>query len=906
MTHDKIRYLSACYQADFRAVSLLNFFSKKVETPLMFAAADLLMAGQPVLHPVPMEWALEVKSRMAVYAKEKSLYCCAVFLAGSTNIAGKEETVMAPVYLYPAELAKVDGKYYVAIDEHGLVINPAIITAEINADSGKYEALSASLPKGFFTPKKIKEIQQVLADSFPSWDTSLLELMPNLTQMDGAKTLLKKAQKAQKSSFIPAIGLCLIDKPTGSRGILNELNDMVGHHLSQPIHELLDKNWGFPYIKPYPASHVPALLSERQAGILANAGRLPLQVVVGPPGTGKSFTIAALAIEMLSRGKSVLIASKNDEACNVVADKIERNLDIPGVVVRASRSDYKINLQKRLENLLNGIDVEVTEKKELTALTKRQELLHQTIQKLEAKVEKMQEDRLVDGIFLHQYDGGLVQKIQKTWVKWRHDNLVPLWKLSRQLESLLHEHHNLLRSYIKMVFNFQLNKALVSSRLELQNMVNAAKARTGTRKDSFFGATDFKLILRTLPIWTVNTADVHRVLPLGLQMFDLVIIDEATQCDIASCLPILQRGKSALVVGDPKQLRHLSFLSNQQQQALANKHNLPVDEMERLNYRDNSLLDLVLMSLPSQERVHFLDEHYRSMPDIIAFSNAQFYNNRLHVMTATPATQGRQHVFIEKIGGKRLAQGHNPLEADYALREIQQIIESEAAMDAAACQTIGFISPIREQVNYFQKKLEDTFTVEQMNRHRLMVGTPFAFQGEERDVVFLSFVLDNESHPSAFQYLNREDVFNVSITRARSHQKLLVSFDPQKLQATSLTKQYLTHLETNQNTPPSLPKLHPPHAFVESVRYFLIEIGVEQLHLAYPIAGVQLDFVVVVHGKTYGIDLIGHPDHWGHSLSLNDWKMLYRTGVPLFYLPYSEWYLDEEKVKRGLRWFLQC
>jgi len=53
-----------------------------------------------------------------------------------------------------------------------------------------------------------------------------------------------------------------------------------------------------------------------------------LTLAIGPPGTGKSFTIAALAVELMSQGKSVLIASKNNQAGNVVADKIEKVLPI--------------------------------------------------------------------------------------------------------------------------------------------------------------------------------------------------------------------------------------------------------------------------------------------------------------------------------------------------------------------------------------------------------------------------------------------------------------------------------------------------------------------------------------------------------------------------------------------------
>jgi len=95
-------------------------------------------------------------------------------------------------------------------------------------------------------------------------------------------------------------------------------------------------------------------LSEAQTRILDSSAKRPLPLAVGPPGTGKSFTIAALAIEAMSRGESVLIASRMDHAADVVADKIEESLKLDGVCVRARRKNYLRELKGFLENLLSG------------------------------------------------------------------------------------------------------------------------------------------------------------------------------------------------------------------------------------------------------------------------------------------------------------------------------------------------------------------------------------------------------------------------------------------------------------------------------------------------------------------------------------------------------------------------
>lgn len=904
MPADIIQFLASCYRADFRAVSLLNFFSKKAGHHLLLESAELLH-GELTEFPVSSKWAKEIEKTMAIYGKEKSLYCCAFFLAGAANIAGRKEVVLAPLYLYPTELLEDQGIYYVAIDIENPMVNPALVEADPDSEPGKYEALAAAVHKGYFKFGKMEELQAQLLALFPNWDASPLSQFPQLLQEDGLKLGMEKAREAQVFTFLPAVGLCLVDKPTGSRGVLNELGSMSEQqHFSLPILELLAQKWAPPQQKQLTEFHVPAVLSKTQSTILANTGRFPTQLVIGPPGTGKSFTIAALALELLSRGKSVLIASKNDEACNVVADKIERDLGIQGVVVRANKRDYKNDLQKRIQHLLDGIDLVHEDGKRLKQLNKFVRQWQREVKQLENKIEKQQSKQLVDGVFLHQYNGGFVQGLQKAWLAWRRKHAQPLWELANTLERLTTEHHVLLRNYLKASFNYQLGMALNTSRLELQHFVNAIKARTGNRKETLFGAANFKVILRTLPIWTVNTSDIHRVLPLQLEMFDLVILDEATQCDLASSMPVLQRGKSALVVGDPKQLRHLSFLSSRQQQSLGEQYLLTAAQIERMNYRDNSLLHLVSMSLPSQERVYFLQEHYRSMPDIIAFSNAQFYNNRLHVMTATPTTMARQHLFLRNLKGKRLVQGHNPVEAASILEEVQRIIESEKMLEQSICQSIGIVSPFREQVNHLQRSVEKLLPIEQIKRHRLMVGTPFSFQGEERDVVFLSLALDDASHPSAFQYLHREDVFNVSITRARGQQHIRTSFDHERLPASSLVRQYLANASQAMPPAPHMVELGEEHEFLAEIKTFLLELGLDRLLMAYPIAGVQVDFVITSKGRTYGIDIIGYPSTWGVGMQLDTWKMLYRTGMPVFFLPYSEWVLEPKKVKAALAAFL--
>ena len=214
-----------------------------------------------------------------------------------------------------------------------------------------------------------------------------------------------------------------------------------------------------------------------------------------------------------------------------------------------------------------------------------------------------------------------------------------------------------------------LAEALRLNRRTLALFKTALEARSTAEQDKIFAELDFSALLGAFPIWATTNPHAAEIMPLEHEMFDLVIIDEASQCDVASALPLLYRAKRAIVCGDPKQLRHLSWLREDRQAALASQHGLSASQRSQWNYRTHSLLDVVNGALPSQDDVVLLDEHYRSLPQIIEFSNRRFYGGAFRVMTRRPdthrraqcrATQGQRHAQqarLQRRGGRRDPQG---------------------------------------------------------------------------------------------------------------------------------------------------------------------------------------------------------------------------------------------------------
>jgi len=741
---------------------------------------------------------------------------------------------------------------------------------------------------------------------FPELDISELLNYPDLYDEKQLKTLRNESQSAKHFKVVPALGIGLIKKPVGSRSVLNELEQMAeDNNFSTPIKEIFFDKKQSRRSKKQSELLIPATLSKSQQRILNSAYNNYLTLVIGPPGTGKSFTIAALAIEFLNKGQSVLIASKNDQAVNVVADKIENDFGLKGMVVKAGKKDYKKVLQKRVSNWLNGIGVEETGSYEVKDARKETMKVLKRVKKLEREARIREVQELKRGQYLSHHENTFFQNLRKTFLSRKLNKQLPLWDLMFNLENEILKFQEKTKNFIQLTFNYILYQTLKKYRSELQALLSALKAKTGNKKQSYFDTIHFDKILRALPVWVTNSGDINRVLPLQKELFDVVIIDEATQCDVASSLPILQRGKKAVIVGDPKQLRHLSFLSRDQQAMMVDQFELGQYDFGKLNYRDKSLLDLVSESIKSQVQVHFLDEHFRSMPDIIRFSNASFYNNSLRVMTASPSTSSQKSVFLKLIEGRRFKRGYNKIEAEAILAEIKKIIHEESALSANLCQSIGVLSPFREQIDYLKRIAEKELSAENFNRHKILIGTPFSFQGDERDAMFLSFVLDNESHPSAFLYLNREDVFNVSITRARSMQFIYYSFDLNRVNNDNLLVNYIQNIKDGKRLIQERKEQNTYDQFMNEVIGALKEFKLSKIFKVYSIAGIEIDIVTVDNGITHCIDLVGYPGSFEKTLPIERWKMLERIGIKTFALPFSLWDQKRETCIEALHDFFQ-
>ena len=287
-------------------------------------------------------------------------------------------------------------------------------------------------------------------------------------------------------------------------------------------------------------------------------------------------------------------------------------------------------------------------------------------------------------------------------------------------------------------------------------------------------AYDYKRIesklTRLMPICAVTSLSARGRLPFSAGCYDLVIIDEASQCDIASIIPLLFRAKRAVIIGDPNQLKHITTMTRQQDRELVVKHD--IDAL--WSYCIHSLFDLAVAVGHRDDLVHLRD-HYRSHASIIEYSNREFYNGLLRVATDYSRLRfpygSDNSVLWKNVTGVTIrpqeGSAFNQMEINAVIEQLKELINGNYV------GTIGVVTPFKRQAElitgYLREKHVRLYD-ELIKNHDFIAATAHKFQGDERDVILFSPVVSNGAPQGTLIFLeNTPNLFNVAITRARAN-----------------------------------------------------------------------------------------------------------------------------------------
>lgn len=292
-----------------------------------------------------------------------------------------------------------------------------------------------------------------------------------------------------------------------------------------------------------------------------------------------------------------------------------------------------------------------------------------------------------------------------------------------------------------------------------------------------------------VPCWIMPQWRVSESIPPELALFDLVVIDEASQSDIWA-LPCLLRGKQFLIVGDHKQVSP----------SAVGMKETKIDELTRRFLSDQphgnqmtperSIYDLATVVFAGSSVM--LKEHFRCVPAIIEFSNQHFYNGEIKPLRLPKSTERLNppliDVFVE--GGFRKRDA-NPPEAKAIVDEIRAIIEDPNLEG----RTIGVVTLVgMDQAKYIWNLINNEIPQDQIIERQIEVGAPPAFQGRERDIILISNVLEFGNRTAA----NKLDItqrLNVAMSRARDRMYLFRSVREDEYGADTLTAKTIRHFK---------------------------------------------------------------------------------------------------------------
>lgn len=275
----------------------------------------------------------------------------------------------------------------------------------------------------------------------------------------------------------------------------------------------------------------------------------------------------------------------------------------------------------------------------------------------------------------------------------------------------------------------------------------------------------FRTVLRVVPIW-VTTAQASQAIPLLPELFDIVVIDEASQCTLTNLLPLMFRGRKLAVIGDADQLPAIPTIEDAEEIALATKFEIE-QYVSLVGHAGNDVYKTAAESLPRRRAdVVMLKEHFRSNPQIIGFSNRHIYLQRLELKKdpswgkKLPVGSG---VHTIPIAGQveRGSEGRswvNRIEAEKVIDLIKEIKDGDARS-----MSLGVVTPFAAQKEILRERVTELgFSSE------VLVDTAYGFQGDERDIIIFSPVVGKGINPSSSRWVESPpNLINVAITRAR-------------------------------------------------------------------------------------------------------------------------------------------
>jgi very-short-patch-repair endonuclease len=579
-----------------------------------------------------------------------------------------------------------------------------------------------------------------------------------------------------------------------------------------------------------PVALTGLLLNDSQEQAATAALSRPLTVVTGPPGTGKSQLVASVVANQWLAGRSVLVASTNNGAVDVAVARCAR-ID-EALLLRTGNRQFRDRLPETLEALAargaaSAPSARVIRRRLETAATGRAAVLDrfehrahleatlaQLVLDLEqlrailwgrppgdatapacdtprpvadrfAEIRRLAEKALRRRLLRERRRRRLLALAAPTTAGATADDVlawvekeVAAQRCRAELAALGPTDADADRAALAAAeaewadagttaVRDVVQQRLHAARSTLQQIARLRTVKPDARTQAMGSA------VATVPGWACTALSVRSNFPLTPGLFDLLVLDEASQCSIAHVLPLAYRARRVLVVGDPNQLTPVVTLDRHAQNRLAESVGWTPDEAHRqaLSVGQDSAFTAFRARCP--EAPYLLDEHYRCHPAIARYFNEEFYAGALRILTPVdPTTPGPHGLVLVDVRGTTKpgprAGACNEAEADAVVRWIAEHRHETGS--------IGVVTPFAAQRDLILERLARGIGQEAAAAVR--VGTAHTFQGDECDVVLFSTVLTDGAATGTARWLEEQrNLVNVAVSRARRALVVLADLD---------------------------------------------------------------------------------------------------------------------------------
>ena len=579
----------------------------------------------------------------------------------------------------------------------------------------------------------------------------------------------------------------------------------------------------------------PLACNQSQEETLERLRRERLAIVTGPPGTGKTQLVVNAVTNAWLDGDKVLVTSTNNAAVDVAVARAESDV-FSGLLMRTGNRAERDQVPNRITVASGRAAAHSGDPAEARARLKRVATERTQLMEKLALLDKLDGELLRVAEELEKARLDLNEAAQALWtgagppelsidsrtIERRASRLLRSWffprirtrrlrkrigcikpavleqivtwarldqqrsKLTRKLEVGRADYRRLKAAVGDPAASMRdVDRKWTEASLCAIRADTAARIRSGADRLAVFGRTStggppFKRVvansLDSLRGWACTALSASPNLPLEPGLFDLVIVDEASQCSLAAVLPLAYRAKRLAVVGDPSQLQPIVPLGDRLLQEIAVQTGFDSDDLRcrGIHHKYGS----AFFAFESAAKPHspiLLNEHYRCHPHIARWFNRMFYSDQLTVLTEVAETTRHDRTIMwQDVEGvaERPPTGSswlNRAEAAQTVERLGNVLESVS--------TVGVITPFAAQAQLVSKLAEDRYGRSILDDARFVCGTAHRLQGDERNAILFSSVLSPGMSENSARWIERErNLLNVAVSRAR--QALIVLGHP--------------------------------------------------------------------------------------------------------------------------------